>query len=67
MSTVRIAAHHERCIGAGSCVEVADKYFDQDDTTGTVVVLRETAELGDEALVEKAINVCPVSALYGES
>jgi ferredoxin len=66
VSVTRIPAHHERCIGAGSCVEVAEKYFDQDDTSGTVVVLHESPEPGDEAVVERAINVCPVAALHGE-
>ncbi len=64
MSRTRIAAHRERCIGAGNCVEVAEKYFDQDDASGTVVVLRESADAGDEQVVEQAINICPVAALY---
>jgi ferredoxin len=65
MANTRIAAHHERCIGAGNCVEVAEKYFDQDDASGTVIVLRDVAEDGDEALVSQAIDICPVAALYG--
>jgi ferredoxin len=64
MSETRIAAHHERCIGAGNCVEVAEKYFDQDDANGTVIVLQEVPDPGDEGLVGQAIDICPVAALY---
>jgi ferredoxin len=65
MPTTRIGAHRERCIGAGNCVEVAEKYFDQDPASGTVVVLREQPEPGDESVVDQAIDICPVAALYG--
>jgi ferredoxin len=53
----------ERCIGAGNCAEVAGKYFGLKDTDGTVALLRAELDPGDEALVERAVNICPVGAI----
>jgi ferredoxin len=50
-------------MGAGNCAEVAPAYFDQSDADGTVVLRRDEADPADRALVEKAIDICPVGAL----
>jgi ferredoxin len=52
-----------KCIGAGSCVEYADDYFDQRDDDATVFLLRAVVDDADDARVERAVNVCPVAAL----
>lgn len=52
-----------RCIGAGNCVVEADRYFDQGDEDGLVVVLDDTAPASDRAMVERAASVCPVAAI----
>jgi ferredoxin len=61
--TEKIEVFHERCMGAGNCAEVAEKYFDQSDTDGTVVVRRTEIDPEDLDLVKKAMDVCPVGAL----
>jgi ferredoxin len=58
-----IEVFHERCIGAGNCTDVAGKYFDQSAVDGTVVLTRPDIELGDEAVVAQAVDVCPTAAL----
>lgn len=56
-----------KCIGAGSCVEYADDYFDQRDDDATVVLLAEEVGEADRARVERAVTVCPVAALRLET
>lgn len=56
-----------KCIGAGSCVEYADDYFDQRDDDATVVLLQEHVHESDLARVERAVSVCPVAALRLEA
>jgi len=63
MTKTNIEVLYERCMGAGNCAEVAPKYFDQDPADGTVIVLQEDVDPGDEALVTKAAAVCPVAAI----
>ncbi len=52
-----------RCIGAGNCVVEADSYFDQSDDDGLVIVLKSAVPSEDRRLVERAANVCPVTAI----
>lgn len=59
----RISVLEDKCIGAGNCVEAAEKYFDQDDDTAKVVLLRGVVEPGDGDSVRRAVNVCPVAAI----
>jgi ferredoxin len=61
--TMTVGVLHERCMGAGNCAEVSPKYFDQSDTDGTVVLLQEQIDDGDESSVQQAADVCPVSAI----
>jgi ferredoxin len=62
-SELMIEVSHERCMGAGNCADVAQRYFDQSDVDGTVILLQEQVNDGDEALVERAVDICPVAAL----
>jgi ferredoxin len=59
----QIEVFHERCMGAGNCAEVAPKYFDQSDIDGTVIVRQDVLDPGDRAVINKAIDICPVGAL----
>jgi ferredoxin len=52
-----------KCIGAGNCVEQAEKYFDQSDDDALVVVLEHFVPESDLRMVERAANVCPVAAI----
>ncbi|PBC35670.1 ferredoxin [Rhodococcus sp. ACS1] len=61
--TFHIDVIHERCMGAGNCVEAAPDYFDQNETDGTVIVLKESGDIADEAKVTEAAAICPVAAL----
>ncbi|GAA1719231.1 ferredoxin [Fodinicola feengrottensis] len=60
---MRIVADRERCIGAGQCVRVAPELFDQDESEGIVVVLRENPppELAEAAT--EAAQLCPSQAI----
>ena len=58
-----IEVHHDLCMGAGNCADVAPDYFDQSDDDGTVVVLKQTVAAADVKDVEKATQVCPVAAI----
>jgi ferredoxin len=57
-----IAADQTRCIGSGSCVNVAPHTFDQDDE-GTVVVMQPEPDGADLEAALAAIELCPVRAL----
>jgi ferredoxin len=62
MSTTRIEAFQDRCIGAGNCVEVSPKYFDLDDD-GLVVVLHVDVDASDEDEASRAGDICPAMAI----
>lgn len=57
----------ERCIGAGNCADVAAKYFGTKDSDGTVVLLQADVDPGDEGMVERAADICPVGAIVVNS
>jgi ferredoxin len=60
---MRIGVASERCIGAGNCVDVAPKYFDQSDAVGIVEVLVDEVDPEDEDKVAEAADICPVAAI----
>jgi ferredoxin len=64
---VKLTVVPGKCIGAGSCVEYADDYFDQRDDDATVVILQEDVSEDDRPRVERAVTVCPVAALRLEA
>jgi ferredoxin len=60
---MHISVAEERCIGAGNCVEVAPRYFEQRDSDGIVMVLESEVDGADEAVVNEVADICPVQAI----
>jgi ferredoxin len=58
-----LQAFPERCIGTGTCVELAPLYFDQREDDGTVVLRAAHVKHEDADDVERAVDSCPVFAL----
>lgn len=63
VSGLRVSVDRELCTGTGSCVFAAPDVFEQDDTDGRVVLLREHPEPGESDDVQEAADVCPVAAI----
>jgi ferredoxin len=59
----RIVADTTRCVGAGQCVLTDPTTFDQDGTTGTVVLLRDNLPDDLLATARQAQYLCPSRAL----
>lgn len=59
---MRVLVEYEKCCGAGQCVQIAPKVFDQRDD-GMVVVLDETPTPEQYKAVREAVNICPGMAL----
>lgn len=59
---MRVLVDSKRCCGAGRCVMVAPKVFDQSDD-GTVVLVEEWPPPEQHKVVREAVSVCPASAL----
>ncbi|SDU52001.1 ferredoxin [Jiangella alkaliphila] len=59
----RILVDEEKCVGGGQCVMAAPAVFDQDDDTGTVVLLdpEPGPEYDDD--VRQAARLCPAVAI----
>ncbi|OLR93713.1 ferredoxin [Actinokineospora bangkokensis] len=60
---MKVVADKELCVGAGQCAMVAERVFTQDDSDGTVVVLKEVPDAGEEADARQAVLICPSGAL----
>jgi len=59
---MHIATDTDKCVGAGQCVYSAPKIFDQDEDA-IVVLLDESPDAGQFALVRSAVDRCPSGAL----
>lgn len=59
---LRIVADRTVCEGHGMCEATSHEYFELDDTA-TVVVINEHPPESDRALVQAAVDACPVAAL----
>lgn len=59
---MRVIVDHPKCCGAGQCVMVAPKVFDQRDD-GMVILLDETPPLEQHRAVREAAIVCPGAAI----
>ncbi|AUX43607.1 ferredoxin [Sorangium cellulosum] len=59
---MRVLVEHEKCCGAGQCVMVAPKVFDQRDD-GIVVLLDEAPPPEQYRAVREAVSICPGAAL----
>jgi ferredoxin len=60
--TMRVIVDCEKCCGAGQCVLVAPKVFDQTDD-GVVILLDETPPAALHPAVREAASICPGTAI----
>ncbi|MEV1025287.1 ferredoxin [Streptomyces sp. NPDC050264] len=61
---MRIVADVQQCVGSGQCVLAAPETFDQNDSDGTVDVLRPVPGSDEElARAKEAVGLCPGRAL----
>lgn len=61
-ATAPITADRDRCVGAGQCVLVAPRLFDQADD-GQVIVLDRRPSDDLMASAREAVDLCPGRAL----
>jgi uncharacterized peroxidase-related enzyme len=61
--TLRVAADVERCIGAGQCVLIEPRVFDQNGHDGRVVLLTDDLDAETARAASLAVETCPVQAL----
>ena len=59
---MHIEADRDVCIGAGNCVMVNEKLFDQDDDA-VVVVLKQPEDDRETSSARSAVAQCPSGAL----
>lgn len=59
---MRVRVDENKCCGAGQCVLVAPKVFDQRDD-GIVMLLDEAPPEALHAAVREAASVCPAAAI----
>jgi ferredoxin len=60
---MKIVLDQDKCVASGQCVLAAPEVFDQRDSDGIAVLLRERpAEQGVDA-VEDAARICPAAAI----
>lgn len=64
---MRITVERDRCIGSGACVFTQPAVFTQDEEDGQVVLVQDVPDADDLASVERAVLMCPVSAIFLES
>ncbi|WP_035812571.1 ferredoxin [Jiangella gansuensis] len=59
----RIVVDVDACVGGGQCVLAAPDVFDQDDDTGTVVLLDADPGSEHDDAVRQAVRLCPAVAI----
>ena len=62
MSEFKVHVDEDLCIGAGQCVLVAPRIFDQDDR-GLVILLDATPPPALHEAARKAAKLCPARAI----
>lgn len=60
---ITIEADRQRCVGAGTCWQVAPSLFDQDEEMGLVNVVNPTPTFADLSLALEAEGACPSGAI----
>lgn len=60
---MKVNADRETCIGSGQCVFVAGGVFDQSESDGKVIVLKDRPEAALTERVQMAYELCPVHAI----
>ena len=62
MSAFKVVVDEDLCIGAGQCVLIAPRIFDQDDR-GLVILLHATPPPALHDAARKAAKLCPARAI----
>ena len=60
---MKVVVDQSRCVGAGQCVWVAPKVFDQRAADGIVVLLQSELGPEDAPYVREAAERCPARAI----
>lgn len=60
---MRITIDEDKCSGAGQCVLVAPKIFDQREDDGVVILLNPSPTGDQMALAREAARHCPAVAI----
>jgi ferredoxin len=60
---MRVTVAVERCGGAGQCARTAPQVFDQDEDSGTVVLLDDRPPPHLDGAVRLAAQLCPNSVI----
>jgi ferredoxin len=63
VNEMKVTIDRDRCIGAGQCVMNVPEVFDQDDDSGTVVLLQEVPATGLRDEVKRAVRSCPAGVI----
>lgn len=62
-ATVHVTVDAGRCCGAGHCVRIVPRVFDQDQRDGTVILLQADPPRELEPLIREAAAVCPTKVI----
>ncbi|HLT59629.1 MAG TPA: ferredoxin [Microlunatus sp.] len=61
---MKITADRSVCVGAGNCAFTAPELFDQDESDGVVIVIKDLPDPGDEEeSAREAAAFCPSGAI----
>ena len=60
---MKVTVDLDRCIGSGQCAVLAPEVFDQDERTGSVILLEAEPADGARNSVEEAVRTCPRVAI----
>lgn len=60
---ITILADRQRCVGAGTCWQLAPHLFDQDDEVGLVELVSPNPTVADLAVAQDVEGACPSGAI----
>jgi ferredoxin len=60
---MKITVETHKCVAAGLCVVAADSVFDQDEESGTVLLLTDEPRQDLRENVLEAARICPARAI----
>jgi ferredoxin len=60
---MKVEVDEHRCVGAGQCVWVAPRVFDQRPADGVVLLRAPHPDADDEPYVREAVALCPARAI----
>jgi ferredoxin len=61
---LRVTADRDICVGAGTCLRIASRIFDQDQDDGLVVLIDATPPPELHEAVREAADNCPSGAIW---